>query len=61
MKDLTNDIDDTIIKRANNIINTWLLKSDTNRNKIEPINATNPLSNYEKRENNRNISEQMCD
>ena len=30
MKNLTNDIDDTIIKRANNIINTWLLKSATN-------------------------------
>ena len=29
----TNEIDDTIIKRANKIINTWLLKSATNRNK----------------------------
>ena len=45
MKNLTNDIDDTIIKRANKIINTWLLKSATNRNKIEPINVTNTLSN----------------
>ena len=37
MKNLTNDIDDTIIKRANKIINTWLLKYATNINKIEPI------------------------
>ena len=40
MKNLTNDIDDTIIKSANNIINTWLLKTATNRNEIEPINVT---------------------
>ena len=60
MKNLTNDIDDTIIKRANIIINTWHLKSATNRNKIEQINVTNTLRNYEKKENNRNISEQKC-
>ena len=36
IKNLTNDIDDTIIKRGNNIINTWLLKSATNTNKINP-------------------------
>ena len=41
MTNLTNDIDDAIIKRANNIINTWLLKSVINRNNIEPINVTN--------------------
>ena len=36
-------------------------KSSTNRNKIVPINVTNTLSNYEEKENNRNISEQKCD
>ena len=61
MKNLTSYIDDTIIKRAKKIINTWLLKSAANRNKIEPINVTNTLSNSEKKENNRNISEQKCD
>ena len=42
-KNLTNDIDETIIKRANKIINIWRLKSAPNRNKIEPINVTNTL------------------
>ena len=59
MKNQTNDIDDTIIKRANKIINTWIIKSATNRNKIEPV--TDTLSNSEKKESNRNISKQKCD
>ena len=53
MKNLTNDIDNTIINKANKIINTWLLKSATNRNKIDPIDVTDTLSNSEKKENNR--------
>ena len=62
IKNWINDIiDNTIIKRANNIINTWLLKYATNRNKIEPTNVTNTLRNSEKKESNRNISEQKFD
>ena len=55
MKNVTND--DTIIKKANKIINTWLLKSSTNRNKIDPIDVTDTLSNSEKKETTE-ISEQ---
>ena len=44
MKTLTNDID-TMIKRANKIINTWLLKSATNGKKTEPIDVTDILNN----------------
>ena len=43
MKTLTNDIYDTIIEKANKIINTWLLKSANNRKKIEPIDVTDTL------------------
>ena len=45
MKKLTNEIDNTIIKRANNIINIWLLKSATNRHKIESIDIADTSSN----------------
>ena len=43
MKNSTNEIDDTIIKIKNKIINKWLLKLATNRNKIKPINLTDTL------------------
>ena len=60
MKTLTNDIDGTIIKRANKIIYTWLLKSATNRKK-QPIDVTDTLNNSEKKENNKYYSENKCD
>ena len=54
MKKFTDEIDNTIIKRANNTINIWLLKSATNRNKIESINITDTSSNQ--KVNKRNFS-----
>ena len=69
MKKLTNEIDNTIIKRANNIINIWLLKSATNRHKIESIDIADTSSKPEEKVNNsilrpmaskiRNVSDQM--
>ena len=61
MKKLTNETDNTIIKRANNIINIWLLKSVTNGNNIESIDITNTSSNPEEKVNKRNFSEKKCD
>ena len=54
-------IEHTIIKRANNIINIWLLKSATNRHKIESIDITNTSSNPEEKVNKRNFSVKKCD
>ena len=56
MKKLINEIDSTIIKRANNIINIWLLKSATNRHKIESIDIADISSNPEEKVNKRNFS-----
>ena len=61
MKKLTNEIDNTIIKRANNIINICLLKSATNRNKIESIDITDTSRNPEEKVNKINFSEKKCD
>ena len=61
MKKLTNEIDNTIIKRANNIINVWLLKSATKRHKIESIDIADTSSNPEEMVNKRNFSVQKCD
>ena len=49
MKKITNEIDSTIIKKANNIINIWLLKSDTNMHKIESIDIADTSSNPEEK------------
>ena len=52
------------LKRANNVINIWLLKSATNCNKIESIDITDTSSNPEKKVNKRNFSEKkfyQCD
>ena len=46
------------------MINTWFLKSATNRNKIESIDVTDTLdtlSNPEKKENKKNFSVLKCD
>ena len=61
MKKLTNEIDNTIIERANNIINIWLRKFATNRNKIESIDIADTSSNPEKKVNKRNFFEKKCD
>ena len=61
MKKWTNEIDNAIIKRANNIINIWLLKSATNSNKIESINITDTSRNPEAKVNKRNLSGKECD
>ena len=61
MKKLTNEIDNTIIKRANNIINIRLLKSTTNTNKIKSIDITDTSSNPDEKENKRNFSKEKCD
>ena len=60
MKKLTNEIDNTSIKRANNIINIWLLNSAINRNKIKSIDITDTSSNPEEKVNKRNFSEKKC-
>jgi hypothetical protein len=60
MKKVTNEIDNTIIKIANNIINTWLLKSDTNGNKIDSIDIAETSSSPEERTLKRNFSEKKC-
>ena len=61
MKKLTNEIDSTIIKRAINVINIWLLKSATNRHKIESIGIADTSSNHEEKVNKRNFSVKKCD
>ena len=61
MKKLTNEIDSTIIKRVNNIINIWLLKSATNRHKVESIDIADTSSNPEEKVNKRNFSVKKCD
>ena len=61
MKKLTNEIDNTIIKRANNIINIWLLKSATNRNRIESIGHCWYLKQPFGKDNKRNFSKKKCD
>ena len=61
MKKLTNEIDNIIITRANKIINIWLLKSATNRHKIESIDIADTSSNPEEKVNKRNFSVKKCD
>ena len=39
----------------------WLLKSATNRNKIESIDITDTSSNPDEKVNKRNFSEKKCD
>ena len=59
MKNLTNEKDDTIIKKTNKLISTWLLEFVTNRNKIESNDVTDTLdtsSISEKKEYKRNFS-----
>ena len=60
MKKLTNEIDN-IITWANKIINIWLLKSATNRHKIESIDIADTSSYPEGMVNNRNFSVKKCD
>ena len=61
MKKLTNEIDNTIIKRANTIINIWPLNSAINRNKIKSIDIADTSSNPQEKVNKRNFSEKKCD
>ena len=49
MKKLTNEIDSTIIKRANNIINIWLLKSATKDIKSNRLTLLIPQITLRKR------------